>query len=178
MEFIPKGLNSLKIQANFKLEFFLDFIINNPFGFLSPDLELARGPLARLTIVRHSHASGRHCRPHRPPPPPRPRAPPAASSRTVTLIPSPLWPIDEAKSLFSSFARSSSSCAPAPLAATTAGELCHQSRAVASRLASSSACPWALSPSQVSHPVFMLKLNAFLYVWQDQFSHIKRQIVE
>jgi hypothetical protein len=32
MEFIQKGLNSLKIQANFILEFFLDFIIHNPFG--------------------------------------------------------------------------------------------------------------------------------------------------
>jgi hypothetical protein len=32
--------------------------------------------------------------------------------------------------------------------------------------------------AQVSHPVFRPKLNAFLYVWQDQISHIKRQIVE
>jgi hypothetical protein len=30
----------------------------------------------------------------------------------------------------------------------------------------------------VSHPVFMPKLNAFLYVCQDQVSHIKREIVE
>jgi hypothetical protein len=30
----------------------------------------------------------------------------------------------------------------------------------------------------VSHPVFMPKLNAFLYVCQDQVSHTKRQIVE
>jgi hypothetical protein len=35
-----------------------------------------------------------------------PRASPTASSRLVTLIPSPLWPIDEAKSLSSSFPRS------------------------------------------------------------------------
>jgi hypothetical protein len=30
----------------------------------------------------------------------------------------------------------------------------------------------------VSHPVFTPKLNAFLYVCQDQVSYIKRQIVE
>jgi hypothetical protein len=30
----------------------------------------------------------------------------------------------------------------------------------------------------MSHPVFRPKLNAFLYVYQDQVSHIKRQIVE
>jgi hypothetical protein len=30
----------------------------------------------------------------------------------------------------------------------------------------------------MSRPVFRLKLNAFLYVCQDQVSHIKRQIVE
>jgi hypothetical protein len=33
-------------------------------------------------------------------------------------------------------------------------------------------------PSCMSHPVFRPKLNAFLYVCQDQVSHIKRQIVE
>jgi hypothetical protein len=37
---------------------------------------------------------------------PRPHVPPTASSRLVTLIPSPLWPIDEAKSHSSSFPRS------------------------------------------------------------------------
>jgi hypothetical protein len=30
----------------------------------------------------------------------------------------------------------------------------------------------------MSHPVFRLELNAFLYVCQDQVSRIKRQIVE
>jgi hypothetical protein len=34
------------------------------------------------------------------------------------------------------------------------------------------------SPTRLSHPVFRSKLNAFLYVCQDQVSHIKRQIVE
>jgi hypothetical protein len=189
MEFIPKGLNSLKIQANFKLEFFLDFIVHNPFGiwtlskkescpfsiylplcqvwkFLdkknsrfyifklelveilemeysglvlglaqfysngpSPGLELARGPLTHVTNVRHSRTSGR---PRRPPPPTvwprprftlsRPRARPTASSHPITLIPSPLWPIDEAKSLSSSFSCSAPSLAPTLLAATTTGD--------------------------------------------------------
>jgi hypothetical protein len=32
--------------------------------------------------------------------------------------------------------------------------------------------------SKVSHPVFRLNLNAFLYVCEDQVLHIKRQIVE
>jgi hypothetical protein len=42
------------------------------------------------------------------------------------------------------------------------------------------ATPWSwvhLGP-RVSHPVFRPKLNAFLYVCQDQVSHIKRQRVE
>jgi hypothetical protein len=30
----------------------------------------------------------------------------------------------------------------------------------------------------MSHPIFRPKLNAFLYVCQDQVSHIKRQIVK
>jgi hypothetical protein len=38
--------------------------------------------------------------------------------------------------------------------------------------------PLAAPLVMVSHPVFRPKLNAFLYVYQDQVSHIKRQIVE
>jgi hypothetical protein len=30
MEFLPKGLNPFKIQSDFELEFFLNFIIQNP----------------------------------------------------------------------------------------------------------------------------------------------------
>jgi hypothetical protein len=46
-----------------------------------------------------------------------------------------------------------------------------------------SATPQEASPRWVgalglSQPVFRLKLNAFLYVCQDEVSHIKRQIVE
>jgi hypothetical protein len=51
---------------------------------------------------------------------PRPHVPPTASSRLVTLIPSPLWPIDEEKSLSSSFPRSlalTRSSAPLAIAA-------------------------------------------------------------
>jgi hypothetical protein len=50
----------------------------------------------------------------------RPLAPPTASSRPVTLIPSPLWPIDEEKSLSSSFPHSlalTRSSAPLAIAA-------------------------------------------------------------
>jgi hypothetical protein len=33
MRFFPKGLNSFKIQISFKLDFLLNFIIQNPEGF-------------------------------------------------------------------------------------------------------------------------------------------------
>jgi hypothetical protein len=36
----------------------------------------------------------------------------------------------------------------------------------------------SLQDGYMSHPVFRPKLNAFLYVCQDQVLHIKRQIVE
>jgi hypothetical protein len=36
----------------------------------------------------------------------------------------------------------------------------------------------ASQATTLSHPVFRPKLNAFLYVCQDQVSHIKRQMVE
>jgi hypothetical protein len=39
-------------------------------------------------------------------------------------------------------------------------------------------CSLAEVAGELSHPVFRLKLNAFLYVCQDEVSHIKRQIVE
>jgi hypothetical protein len=54
---------------------------------------------------------------------PHPRAPPTASSRPVTLIPSPLWPIDEAKSLSSSFPHSLAlTCSSALLAVAATDE--------------------------------------------------------
>jgi hypothetical protein len=33
MRFFPKGLNSFEIQISFKLDFLLNFIIQNPEGF-------------------------------------------------------------------------------------------------------------------------------------------------